>query len=236
MEKIKIFTAFHKEFEMPNDNFHIPIHVWKAISNINLDIIWDNTWDNISHKNKNYCELTMLYWIWKNYDLHETDFVWLAHYRRLFNLDNKIINKIHNYDIILPKKEIIWSLSFSISLYQQYCLCHIKEDIDQLFQLLEKENKEYFNLANKILKKRNFLYFLNKWHFFNMFIMKKDIFIEYCNFLFDILLKLEENIKTSWYDYQSRVFWFLAERILNIFIEKKRKEWYKILEINVIKK
>lgn len=233
--EIKIFTAFHKEFEIPNDTFHIPIHVWKAISNINLDIIWDDTWDNISYKNKNYCELTMLYWVWKNYNLNETDFVWLAHYRRLFNLDNKVINKILDYDIILPKKERYSWLMFPImSLKHSYYFWHIKEDFDITYNALIKLYPEY-EQASKILFKKYFFY-QAKGYFFNMFIMKKDIFYEYCDWIFNILFEAEKDIKISGYEYQARVFWFLSERFFNVFIEKKRKEWYKILEIDLLKK
>lgn len=81
-ENIKIFVAYHKPpIFVESDNI-IPIQVWKATSNVNLWIIWDNTWDNISNKNKDYAELTAQYRIWKNYDLSNVDYVWFCHYRR----------------------------------------------------------------------------------------------------------------------------------------------------------
>lgn len=52
--------------------------------------------------------------------------------------------------------------------------------------------------------------------------MKKDIFNEYCSWLFDILDEVEKSIDTSNYDsYQSRVLGFLSERMLSIFVQYK---------------
>ena len=122
MTNIKIFTAYIKEFEIPtNKDIYIPIHAWKKTSNNNLDMIWDDTGDNISHKNKNYCELTAMYWVWKNYDLKNIQYIWLAHYRRLFNINDNI----KDYDIIIPKKENVWTLFNVFSIENQYKYRHI---------------------------------------------------------------------------------------------------------------
>ncbi len=236
MTNIKIFTAFHKEFELPQDkNIFIPIHVGKANSEINLNMIWDDTWDNISHKNPNYCELTMLYWVWKNYDLQNVDYIWLAHYRRLFKLSDKILKDINSYDIIVPKKHSYNSLMFPIlSMKHSYYISHIKEDFDIMYNKLIEIYPDYKDSAQILFKKN--LFFLNRAYFFNIFLMKKEIFLEYCNWLFKILYECEKDIKISWYPYQARVFWFLAERLLNVFLEEMKKKWSRILELELIKK
>ena len=80
---IKIFVT---HFNNPNciyeDDIFIPIQAWKKNSKIDLWIQWDDTWDNISEKNPQYAELTTQYWVWKNYDLSDVDYVWFCHYRR----------------------------------------------------------------------------------------------------------------------------------------------------------
>ena len=62
---IKILVATHKKYWMPEDDVYLPIHVGRA-GKADLGYVGDNTGDNISSKNTNYCELTGLYWAWKN--------------------------------------------------------------------------------------------------------------------------------------------------------------------------
>ena len=83
MNKTKIFVAHHKAWYIYSDDVCIPIQIGKALSKSDLWIIWDNTWDNISDKNYDYyAELTAQYWVWKNYDLSNVDYVGFCHYRR----------------------------------------------------------------------------------------------------------------------------------------------------------
>ena len=57
-------------------------------------------------------------------------------------------------------------------------------------------------------------------HRFNMFIMKRDKFDAYCTWLFDMLFELESRLDISGYnDNDKRVFGFVSERLLDIWIE-----------------
>ena len=94
---VKIIVATHKKYEMPQDAMYLPLHVGaegKTDQNGNpLDLGYqkDNTGENISNKNAAYCELTGLYWAWKNLD---TDYTGLAHYRRHFGKKTKAPLKV----------------------------------------------------------------------------------------------------------------------------------------------
>lgn len=89
--KVKIFVAHHKPWYVYEDDVYVPIQVWKKNAKVDLWILWDDTWDNISEKNSNYAELTAQYWVWKNYDLSDVDYVWFCHYRRYlwYNINKK---------------------------------------------------------------------------------------------------------------------------------------------------
>ena len=70
---LKIIIATHKRYQMPSDEIYLPVHVGRALNSVwigtpLMEYIGDNTGDNISSKNRNYCELTALYWAWKNLD------------------------------------------------------------------------------------------------------------------------------------------------------------------------
>ena len=114
---IKILVAAHKKYWMPDDDVYIPVHVGRE-GKEDLGYIGDNTGDNISAKNANYCELTGLYWAWKNL---KCDYIGLCHYRRYFagkNIRGNDVEKkktvilkrqgyeklLQEYDMILPVK------------------------------------------------------------------------------------------------------------------------------------
>lgn len=85
MNKISIVVAHHKKFFTYSNDIFLPIHVGKELSKENLNILSDNKGENISKLNPYYCEMTAMFWMWKNLD---SDFYGLNHYRRYF-IDKK---------------------------------------------------------------------------------------------------------------------------------------------------
>ena len=184
MKNIKIIIATHKKYEMPKDNMYIPIHVGKE-GKEDLGYIGDNTKDNISLKNPYYCELTGLYWAWKNLD---ADYIGLAHYRRHFAIKEKNKDKFNNIlsydeanelldsvDIILPKKRKY----YIENLYDHYKHTMYVKPLDETRKIIEEKYKDYLPYFERLYKRTSA-------HMFNMFIMKKDILNGYCEWLFDI--------------------------------------------------
>lgn len=216
---MKIFIATHKKVDFPQNKIYIPIQVG-AEYNKSIDVsLRDNENDNISNKNSSFCELTALYWIWKN--CHD-DIIGLVHYRRYFFkrkytknikeiLNEKEINKImEKYDIILPDKKYLKNYN----VYEQYEKLHNIEDLNECKNIIKNKYPDYIKSFEKVMKNQ-YLYP------YNMFIGRKNRIDEYCEWVFSILFELEKKIDISKYDkYNARVYGFLAERLFNVWIEK----------------
>lgn len=226
--KIKILIAAHKKFPMPAVPGYLPVLVG-AKKNYKPDIPYqrDDDGENISAKNPNYNELTAIYWAWKN--LKNVDAVGLVHYRRFFfdkkpyNLNNVIsIDKVHQllqrYDVLLPKKRNYYIETN----YSHYIHAHHKEPLDKTREIIKNSYPDYLKSFDKVMRNK-------KAHMFNMFIMRRDAFNSYCDFMFGVLNKLEKEIDISNYSVQeARVFGYISELLMDVWLYTT-KESYKEL-------
>ena len=267
---IKIFVAHHKPWLIYQDDIFVPIHVWKKNSKYDLWIIGDDTWDNISDKNWLYAELTASYWVWKNYNLSDVDYVWFCHYRRYYTYyyKHKIKDVFSTKNInsffwkifhILGSVLFFWHTALqkkfedvdfkknseSINNYIQthhkdvylfkripmngwrawiHPLKHLQIKQDKFREICKKTllnlYPEYKDALDKV--QRKFLF-----NGCNMFIMKKELFIEYSQWLFDYFDVLEQEVKKYNIDLlkeekEPRFYGYFSERLLNLFIEYKK--------------
>lgn len=229
--RIKILVACHKaDPNIRQDDIYMPIQVGKALHpELDLGFQCDNTGDNISEKNGSYCELTALYWAWKN--LKDVDYIGLCHYRRYFGFSFKslpyqsTINITENYfkgtitekyDIakVFDKYDIILAKPYStpFSLEVEYNYAHIKNDFVILETVVKELYPEYIKSFNKIF------YHNNQLSAYNMFLTSTSIFEEYCKWLFKILSEVECRVKLSQYTDQARIFGYMAERLFNVYV------------------
>ena len=209
-----IFIAAHKEVPYRETEGYVPLHVGAA-SGKQLPYTADNTGDNISEKNPNFCELTGLYWIWKN---SGDDIKGLVHYRRYFNGASGILsleearNILKSNDIILAKPEYLRENAYEeFSLHSGHA-----HDLDLLRQAVGKVDSSYLPAYDKIFAG-------NRLHLYNMMVASREIFDEYCEWLFAVLFELEKHVcMTGYTPYEQRLYGFLSERLLNVFVEHKK--------------
>ena len=230
---IKVIVATHKPYWMPSDPLYIPMQVGayrdtetkRRISYHDgneaeigsLGFVTDDTGDNISERNPYYCELTGLYWAWKNL---EAEYLGLAHYRRHFTIfrgtgDRRDVltldqarNLLASTDVLLPEKRNYWIETN----YDQYVHAHHAEDLDFTRKIIEEQYPEYVSSFDKVMKKTT-------GHRFNMFIMKRELADSYCGWLFSVLFELENRLDISTYSVNDkRVYGFVAERLLDVWL------------------
>ena len=214
-QQIRILIACHRQYPVPGDRCYLPVEVGAALHTEPIPgFTPDNTGDNISEKNKNYCELTALYWAWKNLD---ADIIGLVHYRRFFakgRLTKQIADEadflkaLEKAPVILPVKRYYWIETN----YSQYVHAHHEQDLTVAREVLAQRCPEYLPVYDSEMQKRS-------GHRFNMFVMRRELFETYCEWLFPILFEIENRLDISGYDaFNARVFGFIAERLLDVWL------------------
>ncbi len=229
-----IFVVAHKEVPFPRVAPFVPIQVGNGAPIQGVECR-DNTGDNIAQKNPNYCELTAQYWIWKNV---KADYVGLVHYRRLpsftnatdplfwsfneetcrrFGWEEKTIDKLlDKYDILLSPYWTIFPPGEPgnvMTPYQFHAYEHRESDIKETLQVIRDLTPEVYPSAEEALCKDT------KQCFGNICIMKKDLFDAYSKWLFKVLFELERRIEIPKDKEQARVFGYLAERLIMVWVK-----------------
>lgn len=236
MSKVKIIVCCHKNDIMVSSDVFLPLHVGKEVSNLDLGIACDNYGDNISNKNASFCELTGLYWAWKN--LQDVDYIGLCHYRRYFDfhylgrkgfpLTTLPSQDFYNTDLTISQEALTWlddglvilpaEWNLRSSVYLNYCEHHNSSDFRILGDVIrEMSPNHYVEAFFSSMVNSNRLVPLN------MFIMSKEQLNSYCSWLFPILFETEKRIDITNYNaVQKRIFGYMGERMLNIFIKAEQ--------------
>lgn len=201
-----IYDQQTKEYTCPS--YIVPVQAGAALTDKKIAAVSDNTGDNISGKNQQYCELTVLYWIWKNI---QEPWVGLCHYRRHFALSKEEAALIPGagVDAIFPVPSICQP-----SVGQNYRKRHDRNDWEHLLELLKHSYPGFYDLALDLWETQKYgtLYYTC-----NMFIMKKEVLNEYCSWLFPILSEAERFGGEKPDVYQNRYLGFMAERLMTLY-------------------
>lgn len=231
---VKVIVATHKPYEMPTDKMYLPVHVGAAGKH-SIGYQRDDEGDNISSLNPYFCELTGLYWAWKN--LCE-DYIGLVHYRRYFAIDGKTMEfeQLNPYlgkiKVFTPKKR--WYVIESLKSHYEHT--HYSEHIETTRKVILEKYPEYVSTFDKVLKRR--------WgYMFNMMIAERGIINDYCTWLFTVLFIVFKKINSSNYNlFEKRYVGRMSELLFNVWVEraiesgKIKKNEIKELDIDVEEK
>lgn len=228
----EIYVVSHKDNRMPEGNIYIPVQVGPAKDDFS-GFVRDNTGENISEKNPNYCELTAQYWAWKN---RKADVKGLVHYRRLFSkgkrmlgaslekkyenvLDEKtLVDVMKKHDAIFPKKrnyyiETLWS---------HYEHSHKIEGLEETRKVIAEKYPDYLMKFDEVMKRRSA-------HMFNMIIAKDKVFSAYSEWLFDVLGEVEKRVDISDYSVsEARIFGYISELLMDVWIEQNQIDYVEL--------
>lgn len=232
---LKIAVATHRTYDMPKQHdCYLPIHVG-ACNKASIGYQRDDEGDNISHLNPYYCELTALYWVWKNV---EADYIGLAHYRRHFasqptkyheNLDvntvvlteEKALELLKEADVLVPKKR-----NYRIeTIYNHYAHTFDGLHLDVTRDIIKRYSPEYVETFDKVMVSTE-LYICN------MFVMSKTHVDAYCKWVFPILDELFEKIDYSkMTPFEARFVGRVSERLFTVWVLQQQ---LKIKEVPVL--
>lgn len=213
MSTIRVIVAAHKVYEMPKDEMYLPVHVGAA-GKKSIGYQRDDEGENISKLNPYFCELTGFYWAWKNLD---EDYIGLVHYRRLFEMDGRTIEKkqiepyLEKVKVFVPKKRRYWIES----LKTHYDHTHYTEHLEVTRDVVVGKYPEYEKAYDKAVNRT--------WgYMFNMMIIERGLMDDYCTWLFDILFDIFEKIDTTNYPaFAKRYVGRMSEILFNVWLEHK---------------
>lgn len=207
------------EEEMPDSVYHVPIQAGAALTDQRVCDIndYDGEEDTISGRNQRYSEMTAMYWIGKHL---ETDYVGISHYRRRFLLSDKQLEERINqgFDIITMAK---YKLPENVT--DNYAVSYYKYDWNLFLEILQKKNPEYMEKAGEVFSGDTI-------HPCNMNIFRREVYEEYCDFVFPILDEFYRRSAWKTDTYQRRDVGFIGERLSSLFVEKKKEEGLCVIE------
>ena len=235
MSDSKLFVCCHQPAEVPDHPLLVPIQVGAALAGSHFPgFLYDDAGkDNISAKNRSYCELTAQYWAWKNV---AADYYGFFHYRRFLYPDTgakapylverepslNLLDKlgyrdfdklIGQYDLIAPKGEDMY-----VPVREHYANApyHHQKDLTTVEEILRERHPEMVEAVETYLSG-------TVCYFGNIYVMGRDVFHDYCAWLFPILAEFDRRTDVSGYTPQEqRVDGYLAERLFGIYLTFRR--------------
>lgn len=206
----KMYVLTSEACSIPKGGLYQLLLIGSA-SNPQNNLMGDNTGDHISEKNAQFCELTGLYWLWKNV---KCDIIGLCYPNRYFSKNGKVLSKeyieqsLENYDIIMTPSSHLPSGTIKKQMEKMY----FKEDMDLVASIIREKYPEYEKAFEWVMDGEEF-------SFFNMMIMKKEQYHAFCEWLFDILFTLEERIDLSEHnEQQKRIFAVLGGHLMRVWL------------------
>lgn len=232
MADIKLFVCCHEQTTVPAHRLLCPLQVGAALNEKRFaGFAYDDEGENISSWNRYYCELTGHFWAYKNV---QADYYGFFHHRRYLYPDEHaskpyiIRHKpnlgklrydefpalIERFDLILPCRE-----EMCVPVRSHYAKAHRMEDLALAQQLVLAQYPQMRSALQAYLDG-------TACYFGNIFIMRREVFVDYCRWLFPLLADFDAAVA----DRPLRVDGYIAERLLGVYATYRQRT-LRILEI-----
>ncbi len=216
MAKSHVDKPLKKDFVVPK--YMIPIQVGAANTEKIITDVRDDSGDNISSKNANYCELTGLYWVWKNdladdfCDSKTCGYYGFAQYRRTLMLSDEDLKRLvkNDVDVVLP-----YPLAYEPDINAHHERYLKDADWNALLSALDELQPEYAEAFPGILHQE---YMYN----YNVILAKRDVLRDYCEWLFPILARTEELSDPKGCDRSDRYLGYMGETLETLYFMKNK--------------
>ncbi len=194
-------------FCQTHDSYITEIQAGAAIAPKIICDVTDNTGDNISERNKDFSECSAFYWIWKN--SVEKKYTGCFHYRRRLNIFEDDLNAVVDNDIDLVNT-IPCILYPSI---KNFFITNFLYDKDWslMMEAISSLHPEYLDSTIKLADGN---YYLAN----NIMIMKTCWYEKMCQFVFDVLLYIDNYYRDHNFVRQDRYAGYIFEFLYSAFV------------------
>lgn len=252
---VKILVACHDEnVYVPELESLAPIQVGSACTPGHFGgMLHDDEGENISAKNAMYCEMTAIYWAWKNLPKEDADYVGLFHYRRYLSFspkrfktnyfgeaifdrldksvldelrltDETITETVKGYDVITSEQGAFVGNPTMEQQWNESWQSN-PNDLRLLREIVEEVSPAMVPAYDEYMASRT-------GYFCNTFIMRRTVFDGYCEWAFRVLQEHERRADYSSYDTaQYRVSGYLAERLTGVYITHLKSKGASVKEL-----
>ena len=221
-----IAVVAHKPYPMPQSDIYLPLHAGGALRpDVLPDFAQDDSGDNISLRNGTYCELTGLYWLWKNAD---APYLGLVHYRRYlgsFAPPHAMPDRKNRFARIMTHRDLNETMALTdiiVPTKRHYVIecvrshyehTHSGVQLDVTRQVIAERCPEFLPSFDQVMASRSA-------HMFNMFVMTRAKLDEYCSWLFPIVDAVAARVDTTGYsDFDARFPGRISEMLLDVWLD-----------------
>jgi hypothetical protein len=213
INRIEIYIATSHLDKMRADDIRkmalIPIQVGASLTDMRKGCQTDDVADNISLRNRDYCECTGLYWIWKN--TSGQNYVGIEHYRRRLKIDDGSISFMidNDVDLVLALPQFVMKKTYDFFVD---CLIY-RHDWNLMCKFVLAYDESY----REILEKYD-----ESWFYFscNLCLFKREWFDRYCEFAFAVAFQIEEEYRMKGVYRNDRYMGYIFENLLSLFVMK----------------